>query len=131
MASKLLSCSLACSTQVVFEHETRCLNGKLLIFLALQYKKIPWKYNVEGANVFQKEKETEEETRKPSKWRTARDSPEQGITLVFAGVRGECCSTKQHNEYLDIKYSARIGRTEPGIDSASDGGRTRRSVPRA
>jgi hypothetical protein len=32
MASKLLSCSLACSTQVVSEHETRCLNVKLLIF---------------------------------------------------------------------------------------------------
>ncbi len=37
MASKQLSCSLACSTQVVFEHETRCLNVKLLIFLALYY----------------------------------------------------------------------------------------------
>ncbi len=60
MASKLLSCSLACSTQVVFEHETRCLNVKLLIFLALHYNtKAPWKYNVGGANVFQKEKEME------------------------------------------------------------------------
>jgi hypothetical protein len=37
---------------------------------------------------------------------------------------------KQHNEYLDIKYLARIGRTEPSIDSASDEGRIRRSVPR-
>ncbi len=35
MASKQLDCSLACSTQVVLEHETRCLNVKLLIFLAL------------------------------------------------------------------------------------------------
>ncbi len=42
MASKQLNCSLACSTQVVFEHETRCLNVKLLIFffsgLALKHK---------------------------------------------------------------------------------------------
>jgi hypothetical protein len=35
MASKRLNCSLACSTQVVLGHETRCLNVKLLIFLAL------------------------------------------------------------------------------------------------
>jgi hypothetical protein len=61
---------------------------------------------VGGANVFQKEKkmeeemeeemEMEEETRSPSKWRTTRDSLEQEIILVFAGVRGECCSIKQH-----------------------------------
>ncbi len=40
MASKQLNCSLACSTQVVLEHETRCLNVKLLIFsgLALKHK---------------------------------------------------------------------------------------------
>ncbi len=40
MASKQLNCSLGCSTQVVFEHETRCLNVKLLIFsgLALKHK---------------------------------------------------------------------------------------------
>ena len=38
MASKQLNCSLACPTQVVLEHETRCLNVKLLIFLALHYK---------------------------------------------------------------------------------------------
>ena len=38
MASKQLICSLACSTQVVLEYETRCLNVKLLIFLALHYK---------------------------------------------------------------------------------------------
>ncbi len=38
MASKQLSCSLACPTQVVLEYETRCLNVKLLIFLALHYK---------------------------------------------------------------------------------------------
>ncbi len=44
MASKQLSCSLACSTQVVFEHETRCLNVKLLIFLALHYNT---KYSLE------------------------------------------------------------------------------------
>jgi hypothetical protein len=64
MASKQLNCSLACPTQVVLEYETRCLNVKLLIFLALHYKhkKIPWKHNVGGANVFQKEKETEKET---------------------------------------------------------------------
>ncbi len=62
MAGKLLSCSLACSTQVVFEHETRFLNVKLLIFLALHYNtKTPWKYNVGGANVFQKEREMETE----------------------------------------------------------------------
>jgi len=60
MASKQLICSLACSTQVVLEYETRCLNVKLLIFLALHNKhKIPWKHNVGGANVLQKEKETE------------------------------------------------------------------------
>ncbi len=41
----------------------------------------------------EKETEIEEETRSPIKWKKARDSPEQGITLVFAGVRGECCST--------------------------------------
>ncbi len=66
MASKLLSCSLACSTQVVFEHETRCLNVKLLnFFLALHYNtKTPWKYNVEGANVFQKEKEIKKEMKR-------------------------------------------------------------------
>jgi hypothetical protein len=65
MASKLLSCSLACSTQVVSEHETRCLNVKLLIFLALHYNTtIPWKYNVGGANVFQKEMEMEKEIEK-------------------------------------------------------------------
>jgi hypothetical protein len=92
---------------------------------------------VGGATVFQKEKETEkkteieEETRKSIKWRTSQDPPEQGITSSFAGVRGECCSIEQHNEYLDIKYSTRIGRTKPGIESASDGGRIRRSVPRA
>jgi hypothetical protein len=56
------------------ELETRCLNVKLLIFLAWHYNtKIPWKYNVGGANVFQKEKkkemETEEVTRSPNKWR--------------------------------------------------------------
>ncbi len=46
------------------KHETRCLNVKLLIFLALHYKtqkKNPWKHNVGGANVLQKEKETEKE----------------------------------------------------------------------
>ncbi len=60
MASKLLSCSIACSTQVVLELETRCLNVKLLIFLAWHYNtKTPWKYNEGGANVFQKEKEKE------------------------------------------------------------------------
>ncbi len=32
MASKQLNCSLACSTQVVLEYETRCLNVKLLDF---------------------------------------------------------------------------------------------------
>ena len=37
MASKQLSSSLVCSTQVVLEHETRCLNVKLLILLALHY----------------------------------------------------------------------------------------------
>jgi hypothetical protein len=99
MTSKRLNCSLACSTQVVLEYETRCLNVKLLIFLALHYNTItPWKYNVGGANVFQKEmeleKETEkeEETRSTIKWRTTRDSPEQGITFSFAGVGGKCCS---------------------------------------
>jgi hypothetical protein len=46
----------------VFEHETRCLNVKLLIFLALHYNtKTSWKYNVGGANVFQTEKEKEME----------------------------------------------------------------------
>jgi hypothetical protein len=46
----------------VLEYETRCLNVKLLIFLALHNKhKIPWKHNVGGANVLQKEKETEKE----------------------------------------------------------------------
>ncbi len=46
----------------MFEHETRCLNVKLLIFLALHNNtKTPWKYNVGGANVFQKEKEMEKE----------------------------------------------------------------------
>ncbi len=38
MASKQLNCSLACPTQVVLERETRCLNVKLLIFLALHSK---------------------------------------------------------------------------------------------
>jgi hypothetical protein len=57
MASKQLICSLACSTQVVLEYETRCLNVELLIFLALRYKNT----NVGGANVLQKEKETEKE----------------------------------------------------------------------
>jgi hypothetical protein len=65
---------------------------------------------VGGANVFQKEKEkekeeemeTEEETREcPNKWRTTRDSPEQGAKLVSAGVRGECGSKPYHTEYLD------------------------------
>ncbi len=62
MANKQLSCRLACSTQVVLELETRCLNVKLLIFVALHYNtKTPWKYNVGGANVFQKELEKEME----------------------------------------------------------------------
>jgi hypothetical protein len=38
MASKQLNYSLACPTQVVLEYETRCLNVKLLIFLALHSK---------------------------------------------------------------------------------------------
>jgi hypothetical protein len=71
--------------------------------------KTPWKYNVGGANVFQKEKgegkgkgeEKEEEMRSPSKWRTTRDSPEQGINLVSTGVRGECSSRATYTEYLD------------------------------
>ncbi len=89
MASKQLNCSLACSTQVVLEHETRCLNVKLLIFLALHKNtKILWKHNVGGANVFQKEKEKEKEmgmekgTSSPNKRRMSRDSPEQRITFL-------------------------------------------------
>ncbi len=62
MASKQLNCSLACPTQVVLEHETRCLNVKLLIsFWPCTKHKIPLKHNVGGANVFQKEKEKEME----------------------------------------------------------------------
>ncbi len=95
MASKQLNCSLACPTQVVLENETRCLNVKLLIFLALHKNtKLPWNQNVGGANVFQEEKEMEKEkemeiekemetekgTSSPDKWRMSRDSPEQGIT---------------------------------------------------
>ncbi len=40
MASKQLNCSLACPTQVVLKHETRCLNVKFLNFsgLALKHK---------------------------------------------------------------------------------------------
>jgi hypothetical protein len=61
---------------------------------------------VEGANVFQKvkEKEKEEEMEMeekrggPNKWRTTRDSPEQGANLVSAGVRGECSSTSYYTE---------------------------------
>ncbi len=65
MASKQLNSSLACSTQVVLKRETGCLNVKLLIFLTLHYKhKIPWKHNVGGANVFQKEMEKEMEMEK-------------------------------------------------------------------
>ncbi len=92
MASKQLNCSLACSTQVVFEHETRRLNVKLLNFSGLALKhKFPWKHNVGGANVFQKEKEMEEEmekemeieeeTRSSNKWRMSRESPEQRMTF--------------------------------------------------
>ncbi len=93
MASKQLNCSLVCSTQVVFEHETRCLNVKLLIFSGLaQKQKLSWKHNGGGANVFQKEKEKEMEkemeketeketemekgTSSPNKRRMWRDSPE-------------------------------------------------------
>jgi hypothetical protein len=55
----------------VFEPETRCLNVKLLIFLALHYNtKPPWKYNVEGANVFQKEREMEKEKGKETEKET-------------------------------------------------------------
>ncbi len=65
MASKQLNGSLACPTQVVLEHETRCLNVKLLIFSGLALNtKIPLKHNVGGVNVFQKEKEMEKETEK-------------------------------------------------------------------
>jgi hypothetical protein len=52
--------------------------------------------------------------------------PRSKKSLFFVGVGGKCCSVELHREYLDTKYSARIGRTEPGMDSASDGGRIRR-----
>jgi hypothetical protein len=73
----------------------------------------------------------EEETRSPNKWRMSRDSPEQGITFSFAGVGGKCCSIELLHRIFGLKYSTRIGRTKPGIDSASDGGHIRRRVPRA
>ncbi len=76
MASKQLNCSLACPTQVVLEYETRCLNVKLLIFLALHYKhKNPWKHNVGGANVLQKEKETEKEMEMEKETKLAMEMP--------------------------------------------------------
>ncbi len=50
----------------MFEHETRCLNVKALEFFwpCTNNTKTPWKYNVGGANVFQKEKEKEKEMEK-------------------------------------------------------------------
>ncbi len=95
MASKRLNCSLACSTQVVLELETRCLNVKLLIFLALHYNtKIPWKYNVGGADVFQMEMEMEEVTRSPNKWRMSRVLPGARNHSFFTGAGGKCCSVE-------------------------------------
>jgi hypothetical protein len=142
MASKLLSCSLACSTQVVLEHETRCLNVKLLIFsgLARAIQKLlgntMWEEQMYSRRrrrwKRRRRRKIEEETREPIKWRTARDSPEQGITFSFAGVGGKCCSMELLTPNIWTK-DIRPGSAELNlaIDSASDGGRIRRRVPRA
>jgi hypothetical protein len=87
---------------------------------------------VGGANVFQKEmekgdgerrrrkwrKETkmEEETRSPIKWRMARDSPRSKESLLSSPESEESVVARGYTyKYLDIKYSAKIGRTEPGF----------------
>jgi hypothetical protein len=115
MASKQLSCSLACSTQVVLEHETRCLNVKLLIFLALHY--ITQKYSLEtqcGRSECVPEEDEDgeedgigEETSSPNKRRMSRVSPEQRITFSSPECEKSVVA-EQHREYLDIKYSTRI-----------------------
>ncbi len=83
-----------------------------------------------GANVFQKEKEKrwsrrrrrrkktemEEETRSPIKWRMARDSPRSKESLLSSPESEESVVAQGYlHEYLDIKYSAKIGRTESGF----------------
>ncbi len=87
---------------------------------------------METEKEMEKETEMEEETRSPSKWRTARDSPEQGITLVFAGVRGECCSMGLPTRIFGLKIFGQDQQNRTWLlNSASDGGHIRRSVPRA
>jgi hypothetical protein len=82
MASKQLNCSLACPTQVVLEYETRCLNVKLLIFLALHYKNTKFLGNTMWEEqMCSRRRRRRRWRRRLNKGRTTRDPPEQEITL--------------------------------------------------
>jgi hypothetical protein len=66
----------------------------------------------------------------PDKWMATQDSPEQEITLSSLEWRESVVTSTNTANIWTQNIRPGFARTEPGMESASDGGRIRRSVPR-